>query len=72
MTAEQELINELAENGTDKQRELFLKFQTERNKQTERICKCIMLLAYGTANMIGIDALREIAGETDKINPSNP
>lgn len=36
MDIETQLINELAENGTDKARELFLKWQEQRIKATER------------------------------------
>jgi hypothetical protein len=37
MDIETQLINELAENGTDKARELFLKWQEQRIKAKERL-----------------------------------
>ena len=37
MNIEQELMNELAKNGTDKARELFLLWQEERIKIKERL-----------------------------------
>lgn len=44
MTAEEQLMNELTENGTDKQRELFLAFQNERNETMELLIKVITIL----------------------------
>lgn len=43
-TAEEQLMQELAENGTDKQRNLFLAFQEERNHQTELFVKLLAIL----------------------------
>ena len=37
MDIETQLMNELAENGTDRARELFLKWQEERIKSKERL-----------------------------------
>ena len=49
MDIETQLMNELAENGTDRARELFLKWQEKRIKATERFIEKIKAANVSTS-----------------------
>lgn len=66
-TAEEKLINELAENGTDKQRELFLQYQKEVNSRLARLADCITEIAVLTAHQLGTDNAKSICIDMAKV-----
>ena len=69
-TAQEQLIDELAENGTDRQRELFLKYQQEVNQRIKSLANSIGLLAIGTVHMIGSESAQDICQKMEQVKSS--